>query len=255
MLEIKGLQFRYSSHSPMVLDGVDLSLDEGEIGVVLGKNGSGKSTLFRTILGIHKPVSGHILFDGRDLQKMSRTDRAKCIAYVPQNIQFGALSVFDMVMTGRVAYFGYKTGKEDAAIVDRILEEMHLESFAERNVEELSGGERQKVAIARALAQGPRMLVFDEPTGNLDIANEQLILREIRRTVSQKQIAVLVSLHDFNQALELGDRFYFMKDGRVLCTGDRSIVTEKVIREAFDADVRMIETEDRTVIVNGGRMT
>ena len=167
----------------------------------------------------------------------------------------GSIPVFSYAIDTAFSQVFINNNEEDAAIVDRILEEMHLESFAERNVEELSGGERQKVAIARALAQGPRMLVFDEPTGNLDIANEQLILREIRRTVSQKQIAVLVSLHDFNQALELGDRFYFMKDGRVLCTGDRSIVTEKVIREAFDADVRMIETEDRTVIVNGGRMT
>ena len=252
MLEIKGLQFRYSRLSPPVLSGLDLALEDGEIGVVLGKNGSGKTTLFRCILGIGRPQGGTICFDGKDLQRMSRTERARCIAYVPQNIQFGALSVYDTVMTGRIAYFGYKSGREDDAVVRRILKEMQLENFADRNVEELSGGERQKVAIARALAQEPHMLVFDEPTGNLDIANEELILREIRRTVSQKKISVLISLHDFNQALELGDRFFFMKDGKVLYAGNRTIVTEEVIRNVFDAQVRMIETGDRTFIVNGG---
>ena len=172
MLEIRNLCFRYDRYSPMVLDGVDLSLEAGEIGVVLGKNGSGKTTLFKTVLGIEKPKGGTIRVGGRDLSGVSRRERAGMVAYVPQEISFGALSVYDTVLTGRLAYFGYKAGKEDEEAVWRILQDMRLTEFAVRNVEHLSGGERQKVAIARALAQEPRILVFDEPTGNLDIANE-----------------------------------------------------------------------------------
>ena len=244
MLTINDLHFRYGKRSPIVLDGVDLTLRDGEIGVVLGKNGSGKTTLFKTILGIQKPESGSIRFDGEDLLKMKRQERARRIAYVPQSIHFGALSVFDTVLMGRVSYFGFKAGREDEEAVWQILRDMRLEDFAARNVEQLSGGERQKIAIARALAQEPRMLVFDEPTGNLDIANEQLIVEEARRVAREKSIGILTSLHDFNQALELGDRFFFMKDGKVLHAGGAEIVTAEVIREVFDAEVRVLERSE-----------
>ena len=252
MLEIKELRFRYSSRAALVLDGVDLTLRDGEIGVVLGKNGSGKTTLFKTILGIAKPQSGSIRFDGEDMLSMNRRRRARCAAYVPQSIHFGALSVFDTVLMGRVSYFGYKAGKEDEEAVERILRDMQLEDLAARNVGELSGGERQKIAIARALAQEPRLLVFDEPTGNLDIANEQLILSEARRLAREKGIGILTSLHDFNQALELGDRFFFMKDGRIRFSGGAETVTEDAIRECFDAEIRIVEIEGRKIVINGG---
>ena len=252
MLEIRDLHFRYGKRAPAVLDGVELSLRDGEIGVVLGKNGSGKTTLFKNILGIRRPESGSVRFDGEDLLKLSRRERARRIAYVPQSIHFGALSVFDTVLLGRLSYFGLRAGQEDEEAVWQILRDMRLEDFAARTVEQLSGGERQKIAIARALAQEPRMLVFDEPTGNLDIANEQLILSEARRVAREKGIAILTSLHDFNQALELGDRFFFMKDGRIRRSGGPEIVTEELIREVFDAEVRVLEIDKRKIILNGG---
>ena len=255
MLAIKDLSFRYSRHSPMVLQGVDLELEDGEIGILLGKNGSGKTTLFKNILGIQKPQGGSICFDGEDLLKMRRQERARRVAYVPQSIHFGALSVFDTVLMGRVSYFGYKAGKEDEDAVWAILRDMKLEDYAARNVEQLSGGERQKIAIARALAQEPQLLVFDEPTGNLDIANEQLIIQEARRVAKEKNIGILTSLHDLNQALDLGDRFFFMKDGQIRHAGGPEIVTEAVIREVFDAEVRIIEIEGKRIIIYGGQIT
>ena len=249
MLKCENLTFRYSRTGKSVLNGLSLELEQGQIGIVLGKNGSGKTTLFKNILGIHSPKSGKIRFDEQNLLKMSRRDRARLIAYVPQDIHFGALTVFDSVLMGRISYFGLKAGVENYIAVENILADMHLSEFAQRNVEELSGGERQKIAIARAMAQEPKLMIFDEPTGNLDIANEQLILREAKRLAREKNIAVLCSLHDLNQALAVGDKFFFLKDGIVKYSGGKEIVTAEMIEDIFDLQVQILEVEDRKIIL------
>ena len=251
MLKVDNLTFRYSKFSRPVLNGASLELYPGEIGILLGKNGSGKTTLFKNILGINKPGSGSILFEGENLLKMSRKERARRIAYVPQDIHFGALTVFDSIMLGRISYFGLKSGDEDYKAVEKIMMDMHLESYAFRMVDELSGGERQKIAIARAMAQEPKLMVFDEPTGNLDIANEQLIIEEARKLAKEKNIAILSSLHDLNQALTFGDKFFFLKNGVVTHAGGREIITPEVIKDTFDVDVRIREIDGQTVVLNG----
>ena len=251
MLNVENLSFRYSKFSRPVLSGASLELKPGEIGILLGKNGSGKTTMFKNILGIHKPGSGKILFEGEDLLKMSRKERARRIAYVPQDIHFGALTVFDSIMMGRISYFGLKSGDEDYKAVEKILMDMHLEEYAFRNVDELSGGERQKIAIARAMAQEPKLMVFDEPTGNLDIANERLIMEEARKLAKEKNIAILSSLHDLNQALTFGDKFFFLKNGEVKYAGGREIITPAVVKDTFDVDVRIREIDGHTVVLHG----
>ena len=251
MLKVHDLRFRYSSGSNPVLSGASLELQQGEIGILLGKNGSGKTTLFKNILGIEKPKSGRIDFEGENLLKMNRRDRARRIAYVPQDIHFGALSVFDSILMGRVSYFGLKASQDDYLAVEKIIEDMGLSSFAHRNVDELSGGERQKIAIARAMAQEPKLMVFDEPTGNLDIANEQLIIQEAKKLARQKNISILSSLHDLNQALYFGDKFFFMKNGQVKYAGGKEIVTAEVIKDIFDIDVKITEVDGHKVILGG----
>ena len=250
MLSVQNVSFKYGRFSPQVLKGVDLQLEAGEIGILLGKNGSGKTTLFKNILGIHAPSQGEITFEGEDLLKLSKRERAKRIAYVPQDIHFGALTVFDSVLLGRISRFGMKAGEEDYKAVEKLLEDMGLKEYALRNVEELSGGERQKIAIARAMAQEPKMMVFDEPTGNLDIANEQQILREAKRLAREKGIAILSSLHDLNRALAFGDKFFFLKNGVVKYTGGKECFTREIIRDIYDIDVRVLEVEGKKVILN-----
>ena len=250
MLNVENLNFRYSRFSRPVLSGASLQLQPGEVGILLGKNGSGKTTMFKNILGIHKPAGGRILFEGEDLLKMSRKERARRIAYVPQDIHFGALTVFDSILLGRISYFGVKSGEEDIKAVEKILMDMHLEEYAFRNVNELSGGERQKIAIARAMAQEPRLMVFDEPTGNLDIANEQLIMEEARKLAKEKNISILSSLHDLNQALTFGDKFFFLKNGVVKYAGGREIITPEVVKDIFDVDVQICQVGGQTVVLN-----
>ena len=177
MLTVEHLTYRYDRRGAPVLRDVDLTLESGEIGILLGCNGSGKTTLFKNLLGICTPDSGSIRFDGQELTALSRRRRAQYIAYVPQDIRFGELTVFDSVLLGRLSRFGLQAGPTDRAAAARVLADMGLAPLAARSVAELSGGERQKVAIARALAQEPRLLVLDEPTGNLDVSNEHLLMR------------------------------------------------------------------------------
>lgn len=251
MLKIENLSFGYGRRSPLTLKNVNMELGAGEIGIVLGKNGSGKTTLFKNILGLERPLDGSIVFDGEELLKMPFRERARRIAYVPQHIHFGSLTVYDSVMMGRVSYFGLRAGASDYAAVERIIKDMGLEGYALRSAEELSGGEKQKVAIARAMAQEPRLLVFDEPTGNLDIANEQLIIEEAKKLAREKGIAILSSLHDLNEALYFGDRFFFMKEGELKYSGGKETVNEDVIRDIFGVELRVMNIDNRKIIIRG----
>ena len=240
MLEIKNLSFAYETDKP-VLRGVDLSLGDGNVGILLGRNGAGKSTLLKIITGILKPSAGSVLFDGQDLLAMTRRQRAALVAYVPQQIEYGDLTVYQTVLTGRVSYYSVKPSKSDLDVVEKVISEMDLSDVSCRNVQELSGGERQKVAIARALAQEPKVLVFDEPTGNLDIANELLIIREARKIAHDKNITVFSSIHDLNQAMVFGDMFFFMKDGSIKFSGASEVFSPEVIREVYGVESTLVE--------------
>lgn len=251
MLQIQNLTFGYRRGGPPVLRGADLELERGQIGIVLGKNGSGKTTLFKNLLGIHRPNSGQIRLGGEDILSLSQRERARRIAYVPQDIRFGALTVFDSILMGRISFFGLRAGKEDCEAVEKLLIHMDLQDYAHRNVDTLSGGERQKIAIARAMAQEPRLMVFDEPTGNLDITNEHIILREAKRLAREKNISILSSLHDLNQAMSFGDKFFLLKDGIVKYAGGPEIITEEVIEDVFGIHVKILEIDGQKITLGG----
>ena len=209
--------------------------------MLLGRNGCGKTTLLKTTLGLCTPEQGQILFDGQALGAMKRQQRAQVAAYVPQELQFGALRVYDAVLAGRVSRFGIQPGAADRTAAEAAL--------AERNVQTLSGGERQKVAIARALAQEPKLLVFDEPTGNLDVANEQRILRQARRLARTRGMTVLCTLHDLNQAMAYGDRLFLMRDGQVRYAGNGDILTPETVWDIFGARVRAAEIDGQKILI------
>jgi iron complex transport system ATP-binding protein len=154
-------------------------------------------------------------------------------------------------MTGRIPYFGFRSCDDDTRIVIDILKKLGISSFADRSVDELSGGERQKVAIARALAQSPRLMVFDEPTASLDIGNEQIIIKEILNLSRNMNVSILMSIHDINQALLIGDVFYLMKDGTVRYRATKNEITEEMLEDIYDAKIRILDINNERFFVGG----
>lgn len=252
MIDVRSVSFAYGKKGKPVLQDVSFALESGKIGILLGPNGVGKSTLIRCILGLAKPKSGDIYINGKSLKEMKGSERALEMAYVPQKVSFAPLSVYDSVMLGRLPFFGLSPKKKDHEAVISALEEFGLSGLMCRNVLELSGGEQQIVAIARAYVQGASVLVFDEPTSNLDIANRRLVLTRIK-ALKEKGLTILLSMHDLNDALELGERFFFMKDNAILTQGDISAFTSEVVSRVFGVEGEIKNINDVNIFIPGGK--
>ncbi len=247
ILKVTDIEFSYNSRP--VLQDVSFSVPRGSIVGVLGVNGAGKSTLLKCINRILKPRGGCVMIDDGDVSSMSRSDIAKRIGYVPQRHGGDALTVFDTVLLGRKPYIEWSVTERDLEIVSRIIRIMRLEEMALRPVSQLSGGEAQKVVLARALAQEPDILLLDEPTSSLDLKNQLDVMNLIREAVRTQGLAAIVSLHDLNLALRFADQFLFLKDGTIHSFSGREGLNGGVIREVYDVEVVMVEMEGHSVVV------
>lgn len=219
LLEVRGLAFGYPHH-PVGRD-VALRLEPGEVLALLGPNGSGKTTLFRTILGSLPPLAGTILVGGEPLASWSRPRLARLLAYVPQaHAGLFAFCVLDVVLMGRTAHmprFGVPS-RRDREVALEALDGLGIAALAPRVYTELSGGERQLVLVARALAQEPRLLVMDEPTASLDFGNQIRVLDAIA-ALGRRDIAVLMSTHHPDHARRVADRVALLERGRLVRQG------------------------------------
>lgn len=238
MLEVKDLTFAYSRKDGVVLDSLSLSLGKGKIGAILGPNGVGKSTLLKCIDGLLKPSSGGVFYDGNDLKNVRRKQKAQQIAIVFQDSELGTLNVYDSVRLGRLSYRFSPQSSLDEEETLKAIQMVGLEEKMDKNVMELSGGERQKVAIARALSEKASLLLLDEPTASLDIKNQEIIMRLIKKLNESEGLSVLLSLHDINLALRFADVFYLFKDGKIAYSGDDSIVNRSTIDEIYGIKAR-----------------
>ncbi len=247
MLEIKNLSSGY--YKDEVIKDISFNIEKGKTTILLGPNGSGKSTLIKTIVGILKPKKGEIILDGEDLAKMSEINRAKLVSYVSQEHSITSLSVYDTILLGRLSSFGLVAKNEDHKKVEELIEEFKLESIALKNVDELSGGERQKVAIARALVNEPKVIVFDEPTSNLDISNELLILDEIQKILVEKEIHVIIAIHDINIALQYGDKIIGIKDGCKVKELFASEIDEEFIHNLYGINCKITTLDNKPIII------
>lgn len=247
ILAIKQLSFGYNGKQ--ILTNINLQVEPGELLAILGPNGVGKTTLLKCINGIHTPAAGTILVEDRNILKMSPDEIALGIGYVAQRSETSRLTVFDAVLMGRKPHIRWRVAERDMRVVDSALQQLDLTRLSLCYIDELSGGELQKVAIARALVQEPRLLLFDEPTSSLDLRNQINILSVIRKIVDNHRIAAVMTMHDLNSALRYADRYCFLKDGIVHAACDRSTISADIIEDVYGLPVSIHHIDNCPVIV------
>lgn len=247
ILSVDGVEFRYPSH--LVLKDVKFEVDNGDCLAILGTNGVGKSTLLKCINKILKPQQGVITIEKDEVFKLSRRQVAQKIGYVSQRHEGGRFTVFDAIILGRKPHITWDVTARDMEIVNRIIKILGLEDFSLRFIDELSGGELQKVVIARALAQEPRVLLLDEPTSNLDLRNQLDVLEIIKTVVQKQQIAALVTMHDLNLAIRFANKFIFLKKGTIFAAGGFEVITPENIEEVYAVPVAVESFRTIPVVV------
>ena len=235
VLTVENLNFSYGK--TRLLKKIQFELKPGQVLAILGPNGVGKTTLLKCLNGIFRPQIGKIYLNHQSIFQYSRQELAQVFAYVAQRTEVGEMTVFDTILLGRRPYIRWDVSASDLEKVEQIIEQLNLQSLMLRSVRGLSGGELQKVAIARALVQEPQILLFDEPTSALDLKNQVEILRLIRETVISKQQAALMTLHDLNLALRFADRFLFLKEGWIFSLGDHDSITSDLIESVYEVPV------------------
>jgi iron complex transport system ATP-binding protein len=235
-----------------VVDDVDLELAPGEWVTLIGPNGAGKSTLLRAIAGLVS-FGGAIELDGEPLQGLRRRDVARRLAFVPQSPLLPPdMTVREYVLLGRTPHIGPfgSESRRDVAAARRALERLELGPFSERRLHTLSGGEQQRVVLARALAQEAPLLLLDEPTTALDIGRQQQALELVVELREQGPLTVLSAMHELTLALQYGDRLALLSGGRLVAAGaPEEIATESLLAEHYGADVQVITNGNGPVAV------
>ena len=237
MLTLEGLAIGYRSKGKetVVASGIDLTLREGELVCLLGPNGAGKSTLMRTVAGMQPPLAGRVLVDGEDIHEMPARERAKRLSVVlTERVEAGLLTAYSLVGLGRYPHTNWsgRLSDLDHQVIRESIERVGAQELAHRYVSDLSDGERQRVMMARALAQEPRMMILDEITAFLDLPRRVDVMRLLRRLARETQRAILLSTHDLELALRAADRVWLLPKGGTLVTGAPE---DLVLSGAFEA--------------------
>ncbi|WP_456385538.1 ABC transporter ATP-binding protein [Desulfolithobacter sp.] len=233
MLQVLNLAFNYNG-SP-ILKGVDIDVRKGRMVTLAGPNGAGKTTLLKCIAGILEPAGGAVLIESQDAGDMHRKELARRLGYVPQSetLRF-PMTVFETVLTGRSPHMAWRPSRKDLEYSARIIEEMNLGDLAMRDMDSLSGGQAQKVLLAKALAQEPDYLLLDEPTSSLDLHHQLEVLELVSGLVETKEMGALVAMHDLNLAARFSHTILLIRQGEIFCQGTpREVITPENIHAVY----------------------
>jgi len=247
ILNVQGIRFDYPGRP--VLEEASFSVERGEVLAILGTNGAGKTTLLKCINRILMPAAGRVLIDDESTALLSRNALAQKIGYVEQQRASSRATVFNTVLLGRKPYIRWDITQRDMAIAGQALTSLGLADYALRYLDELSGGELQKVVIARALAQEPDILLMDEPTSSLDLRNQIEVVNLIRQISRERGIAAVVAMHDLNLALRFADRFILLKDGTIYAAGGSEVMTPEIIEAVYAVPVAIAAHNGSRVVI------
>lgn len=243
ILEAKDVAFAFPHAETPVFEGLTFEAHAGMMTAILGNNGAGKSTLLNLLASIMTPTAGLVQVGGKSLEGMSRRETAQHISYVTQQQRVPHLSVYDEVLLGRKPHVSWSIGENDRAVVAAAIERLELEPFIDRYCDELSGGERQKVYIARAIAQETEALLLDEPTSALDPKNQMEVLKVVRDITTQASLATVMVIHDINLALRFCDRFVLMRNGVIIACGGIDAVSDEALFQTYDMPMRIVDVD------------
>jgi len=239
ILQIRSLTANYGD--VIALNNIDLDVQKGEIVGLVGPNGAGKSTMIKVISGVLNSSGGEVLINQKEINSYTPSQRARVLAVVPQARQLGgAFSVEQAVLLGRTAYLGFlgKPGEEDIAKTAWAMEKTGVDTFADRKLAEISGGEQQRVLLARALAQDTPVLLLDEPTNHLDLRYQINLLKLVKKLVKQEGLSVLMAMHDLNQVSGTADRVVLLANGRLKAIGSpEEVLTSENILQAYQTEI------------------
>jgi iron complex transport system ATP-binding protein len=242
LLEIEALDVSYGTN--LVLRDVSLEVSPGEILALIGPNGAGKTTLVRAVSGTVPLLSGRVCVNGQDLSRLTTSERARVLAVVPQARQLGgAFTVEQAVMMGRTAHMSWlgRESEADRTAVWQALRQAQLDDFAQRQIARLSGGEQQRVLLARALAQSTPVLLLDEPTNHLDLQHQTNLLSLVRKLAEEKHLAVMMAMHDLNLVSFFADKVALLVDGRLICVGTpQEVIQADHISAAYQTPVEIV---------------
>ncbi len=247
ILNVDELKFMYRNKG--ILDEIAFSINEGEIVAILGPNGVGKTTLLKCLNRILVPKQGVVSVCGDMIDSLELMEIARRIGYVPQRVETGRLTGFDAVLLGRRPHIGWDVSEKDLRIVESAFRTFGINHLRLHYIDEMSGGELQMIAIARAFVQEPKILLLDEPTSALDLKNQIEILHRINSIVEEHNIAVVMTMHDLNTALRYADRFILLKDQSIHICGDRSVITADEIEAVYGVPVMIGELAGVTCVI------
>lgn len=251
MLDVSNLKFNYKTKN--IFDQINFSLESNEILSILGPNGVGKTTLLKCINRILKPQVGSILIEDLDIMQLKGGEIAKRLSYVPQRVEISKITVFDAILLGRKPHIKWDITNKDISLVNSAIKKLDMDHLSLRYIDELSGGELQKVGIARAIVQEPKIMLLDEPTSSLDLKNQQEILYLLSEIVDRHKVSVIMTMHDINSALRFSDKFIFLKDGEIISMGSHEIITPHLIKEVYGVDVFIQEHDGHPFVIPVGR--
>lgn len=247
IINVDGISFSYGDVG--IIDDLGLMAGKGDMVSILGPNGVGKTTFLKCINRICRPSCGITEIDGTDITNISRTEMAKKIGYVPQISDTTPSRVFDAVLLGRKPYMGYSVSESDIQLTGRVIDLLGLSKLSEKRMDQISGGERQMVQIARAIVQHPRVILLDEPTNNLDPKNQHIVMKTVSQLVKRYEMCSIMTNHDINLSLRYCNKFVLMKKGRVYAAGGASIVTPDSIKDIYDIDATVEYVRGIPVVV------